>query len=335
MNHVDIQDILDARRRITPYINKTPIFSSSRLNQWLGHTILFKAEGLQKIGAFKARGACNTIAWLKETGQTPKGIVSNSSGNHAQAVAWASAQFNIPSQIFMPSNVSPIKAQATRSYGGATILCKDRAETDLRVQQAAQESGQYWIPPYNHTQVIAGQGTAALEVFYEHNTLDAIFAPCGGGGLLSGTLISARALSKANVIGVEPLAANDAAQSLRQGSIQSLKGTPNTIADGVMTPCLGEITFEYVKQVDDFYEINETSICYWTQWLSHLLKLHIEPTSAMSMEAACQWLKKQRTKKTICVILSGANIDHKKAMAVWSTDYLAQTPSMNNEISNK
>ncbi|MBN2520896.1 MAG: serine/threonine dehydratase, partial [Bacteroidales bacterium] len=253
-----IEDIIQARRRINSYIHNTPIFSSSILNKWLGHEIFFKAECMQKIGAFKARGACNTIAWLTENKIKPKLIVTNSSGNHAQAVAWAATQFGILSTIYMPENASEIKIQATKSYGGNIIICKSRDIVDKEVEEASKEEGVFWLPPYNHEQVIAGQGTAAYEAIEELGKIDAVFAPCGGGGLLSGTLITTRALTpNAEIIGAEPLNANDAVQSLRMNSIQILTKTPDTIADGAMTLSVGNITFEYLKKLDDLYEIEE------------------------------------------------------------------------------
>ncbi|MEN7551571.1 serine/threonine dehydratase [Rapidithrix thailandica] len=324
---MDIQDLALAKGRIAPYTHITPILSSQLLNQWLGHEIYFKAECLQKIGAFKARGACNTVAWLIENGQKPQQIIANSSGNHSQAVAWAAGQFGIPATIYMPQSASQIKIQATRAYGAEVVLCETRAEVDALVNAKSQENGTYWIPPYNHEQVIAGQGTAALEALAELSGINALFAPCGGGGLLSGTLIASRALApQAKVFGVEPLNANDAAQSLISQSIQRLSSTPDTLADGAMTLSVGEITFEYLKQLDGMYEIGEKPIKYWTQWLHHLLKVNVEPTSAMSMEAVCQWLQKQTRPQKVLVILSGGNIDHQTRKKVWEKDYLSQLP---------
>jgi len=288
-----IDDIKNAQKRIQPFINETPVVQSSLLNQWLGHEIFFKVECLQKIGAFKVRGACNTVSWLIENNIRPNKLIANSSGNHAQAVAYAALQFNIPATIYMPEYASKVKIQATKAYGATVDLLANRLITDEKVQKAAEEEGTYWIHPYNHEQVIAGQGTAAYEALQQVNDIDAVFAPCGGGGLLSGTLISTRELAPTTkVIGAEPLNANDAAESLRTGAIQKLSATPHTLADGAMTMSVGDITFEYLKQLDDFYEVSEEKIIYWTQWLTHLLKLHIEPTSALSMEAAFLWLKK-------------------------------------------
>jgi len=324
-----LRDIQSAKERIAPYITNTPILSSSLLNSWLGHEIYFKCENFQKIGAFKARGGINTVAWLLAHGQRPEHIVANSSGNHAQAVAFAGNQFGLRTTIFMPEYASQVKIQATRSYGAEVVLSKDRNITDTLVKEAAQEQGTYWIPPFNHEQVICGQGTAALEALSELAEIDAVFTPCGGGGLTSGTLITTRAMApKAQMIGVEPLNANDVAESLRTGTIQRLPKIPDTLADGAMTMAAGEITFEYLKQLDGFYEIEEEKIVYWTQWLTHLLKCRLEPTCALPMEAICRWLRTKKTKQRVLMIISGGNVDQPTTQKIWEKDYLKIQPSL-------
>jgi threonine dehydratase len=329
MKLLTIGDIEKANQRIAGKVHKTPVLTSSLLNQWTGHALFFKAECMQKIGAFKARGACNAVAWLLENNSKPKHIVANSSGNHAQAVAWAASRFDIPSTIFMPAYSSKVKIQATKSYGAEVILCETRAEVDEKVKLASEEEGTYWIPPFNHEQVIAGQGTATYEAIGEVGEIDGVFAPCGGGGLLSGTWVASRGLApKARVIGAEPLNANDAAQSLRMNSIQKLQSVPDTLADGAMTIAVGDLTFEYLKQLDDFYEIEESRIRYWTQWLTHLLKVRVEPTSAMAMEAAFRWLSKQASKKRVLVILSGGNIDQETSLKIWKDNCLDEVPRL-------
>jgi len=324
-----IQDIKAAKHRIAPYINKTPILFSSLLNEWLGHEVFFKCENFQKIGAFKARGGLNTVSWIRETGQKPKHIVANSSGNHAQAMAFAGQQFGVPTTIFMPEYSSQVKIQATKGYGAKVVLSKTRDLTDTLVSEAAQQKGTYWIPPFNHEQVICGQGTAAMEALSELEDIDAVFTPCGGGGLTSGTLIATRGWSpKTKVMGVEPLNANDAAESLRRGSIQRLSAIPNTLADGAMTMAIGELTFEYLKQLDGFYEVAEDRIIYWTQWLTHLLKCRLEPTCAMPMQAVVEWLATQKTKQRVLVIISGGNMDQSTSRKIWERDFLMELPSI-------
>ncbi|GAA4268967.1 serine/threonine dehydratase [Hyunsoonleella aestuarii] len=331
--HLTLKDIVDAKRRINKFINDTPILSSSLLNNWLGHEIFFKAENLQKIGAFKARGALNTISWLTENNHKPNHIVANSSGNHAQAVAWASKMFDIPATIYMPDYSSKVKIQATKAYGAQVVLCKTRQEADKQVKRDSLKNGVYWVPPFNHNQVISGQGTAAYDAISKIGDVDAVFAPCGGGGLLSGSLIASKGLlPNVQVIGAEPLLGNDAAESLRQKSIQRLDAAPKTLADGAMTLAVGDITFEYLKQLDGFFEITEEAMIYWTQWLTHLLKLRIEPTSALSMESVFQWLKIQPKKKRVLLILSGGNIDQQTTQKIWVKDYLVTEPHLKDSL---
>ncbi|WP_456460064.1 serine/threonine dehydratase [Reichenbachiella sp.] len=328
---LSLQDIIIAQERIDKYIHRTPVIQSNLLNSWLGHEIFFKAECFQKVGAFKARGACNAISSLIEAKQKPKKVIANSSGNHAQAVAWAANQFGIPATIYMPEYSSAVKIQATASYGAKIELCKTRDIADAKVRHAADEEGTFWIPPFNHEAVIAGQGTAAYDALNEIDEIDAIFAPCGGGGLLSGTWLATSHVSpKTQIIGAEPLNANDAAESLRKKAIQKLQSIPDTLADGAMTMAVGKITFEYLKKLDGFYEVKESSMIYWTQWLSHLLKVVVEPTSAMTMEAVSQWLSGQKNKKRVMVILSGGNIDQVTTSKVWEQNYLDRPPTLLN-----
>lgn len=328
MTQLQLADIEAAAARLKGQVHQTPILSSSFLNHALGHRIWFKAENLQKIGAFKARGAYNTLAWLKQNNKLPQSIVGYSSGNHAQAVAWAAAQFNVKATILMPKEVSKIKAQATEAYGAQVVLCEDRATAESRAEEYTKQ-GAYLIPPYDHDQVICGQGTAVLEALNEQSGIDAVFAPCGGGGLMSGTVITAKGLNpEIKVYGAEPLKANDAAQSLKQGRIVKLPQSPDTLADGVRTLAVSERTFQYLKQLDGIFEIDEQSIVYWTQWLTHLLKVTIEPTAALSMAAACQWLKGQETSRDVLLVLSGGNMDLNTRQQIWQQDYLSQEPAL-------
>ena len=330
----DFSDILAAKRRISPHINATQVVQSSLLNDWLGHEIFFKAEPMQKIGAFKARGGCNAVAAIIERAQQageplPTRIVANSSGNHAQAVAWAASVFNIPATIYMASNASPVKVQATRAYGAEVVLCENRKIADAQVAAAAEQPGVVWIPPYNHPDVIAGQGTAVLEAITELGEVDGVCMPVGGGGLMSGSYLAAKGLlPNVAVFGAEPLAGNDAAMSRRAGKIIALDDSPKTMADGAMTLAMGDITFPFVQQLDDLFEIDEPTIRYWTQWLQHLLKLHVEPTSAMTMGAVCEWLKQQSGKKRVVVVLTGGNIDAAMMQRIWSEDCLTRVPGL-------
>ena len=321
------EQILAAKKRLTPYIKQTPIIESSLLNNWLGSRILFKAECLQTTGAFKVRGAINTLTKLAENNQLPQRVIANSSGNHAQAVAFAAKMFNLPCKIFSTENVSAVKAAATRFYGAELELFATRVEADEAAIKAGEEQGCLWIPPYNHPDVICGQGTLVLDAIDQVGEVDAVAAPCGGGGLLSGTFLATRQLSpNAKVLGAEPLQANDAAQSLRKGEIVALSKPAVTLADGAATPAVGHHTFPILQQLDEFYEVDENRISYWTQWLQHLLKVHMEPTSAMSMEAVVNWLVTQKKGQKVLVLLTGGNIDAQKMRQVWAEDHLAELP---------
>jgi threonine dehydratase len=329
MSSVTFTDVQSAEKRISSFINKTPVLESQLLNSWLGHKLFFKAECFQKTGAFKLRGALNMMLKAKEEGRLGSQVVASSSGNHAQAVAYAAKMLGVKATIYSPQNVSQVKAAATQYYGAILDLSATRKEADQKVAEAASKPGVLWMPPFNHNDIIAGQGTAALEALGQTGEVDAVFAPVGGGGLVSGTLISTKALfPKARVIGVEPLVANDAAESLRTGVIQSLPAQPNTLADGAATLQVGEKTFPHLQALDCFYEVDETKIAYWTQWLQHLLKIHVEPTCAMSMSAVLEWLKSQSSEQKILVMLSGGNIDQQKMLKIWQDDHLHKVPSL-------
>jgi threonine dehydratase len=318
-------------KRIKDYIIRTPIFESSFLNELLGQKIFFKLESLQKVGAFKARGAINTLLKLKEQGILPREVVAFSSGNHAQGVAWAAKTMGVKATILMDQNSSSLKQQATKSYGANLVITKDRNESEARVQEFT-DAGAYFIHPYANPNVIAGQGTACYEALLDiKDDIDAIFVPCGGGGLSSGTFLAAKELSSTSkLIACEPLNANDAAQSLRDGKIFRFPNSPSTIADGVKTLSIAEITFSYLKQFDNFLELTEDEIIYWTQWLIHLLKVNIEPSAALAMAGAFKWLKANKLKnQNILIIISAGNNSREKHKEIWAKDYLSFPPKLN------
>ncbi|MCF2949042.1 serine/threonine dehydratase [Paraglaciecola aquimarina] len=329
MPSITLSDIETAHTRIKPYISQTPIIKSSLLNEWLGHEIVFKAECLQKTGAFKMRGALNMMLKAKQEGRLGNEVVASSSGNHAQAVAYAAQVLGVKATIYSAKNISTVKAAATQYYGATLDLSNTRKEADQKVKEAAQKNGALWVPPFNHQDIITGQGTVVFEAMQQTDKISAVAAPVGGGGLISGSLIASKAISpNIQVLGAEPLLANDAAQSLRTGSIQSLTAQPNTLADGAATLAVGQETFPYLQALDGFYEIDEQQIAYWCQWLQHLLKLHVEPTSAMSMAAVVNWLKNQTTRQKVLVILSGGNIDYQKMQQIWQFNHLENMPSL-------
>ncbi|WP_293746072.1 serine/threonine dehydratase [uncultured Paraglaciecola sp.] len=329
MSSVTFADVQAAKKRISSYINKTPVLESQLLNDWLGHKVMFKAECFQRTGAFKLRGALNMMLKAREDGRLGTQVVASSSGNHAQAVAYAAKILDVKATIFSAQNVSKVKAAATQYYGATLDLSATRKEADEKVAEAAKQQGVLWMPPFNHDDIIAGQGTATLEALEQTGEVNSVFAPVGGGGLVSGAQVSTRAIyPKASVIGVEPLIANDAAESIRTGVIQSLSEQSNTLADGAATLQVGEKTFPHLQTLNGFYEVDETKIAYWTQWLQHLLKVHVEPTCAMCMGAVVEWLKSQSSEQKVLVILSGGNIDQQKMLKIWQDDHLQKVPSL-------
>ncbi len=320
--------IKQAHNRIAPYIRRTPLMESSLLNNMLGHDIIFKVEGFQKIGAFKFRGALNALLSLKEKGELPKEVVTFSSGNHAQGVALAGKLLGVNTTILMTQSSSPIKQQATRSYGANLITTPTRQEAEAKTKELA-EQGAYFIHPFDNDMVIAGQGTACLEALEDGVKPNAIFGTCGGGGWLSGTYLASRLLAPDSLVFAgEPLNANDASQSYKTGNIVKFENAPKSIADGALSLCLSPRTFHYLKQLNGFYEVTEEEIIYWTQWLSHLLKTTVEPSSAVAMAAAHKWLKTQKTRQRVLVMLSGGNVAPETYRMVWENNYLDRLPGI-------
>ncbi len=323
---INFESITKSHERIREKIHATPIMTSTLLNQMLGHRIYFKAENFQLTGSFKIRGAMNAIAKLHEQGQLKERVVTYSSGNHGQALAKASSAFNLKTTVYMPEYTSAVKQLSTRSYGAQVVLCKNRQEAERRVAQES-EHDTVLIPPFDHDDVIAGQGTIILDDPTVLDCCDAIFAPIGGGGFISGISVSAKALNKKiKIIGAEPVCANDAKRSVQSGKIFRWNDSPDTIADGVKTLSISERTFDYLKTIDQIYEITENEIMYWTQWICHLLKIQCEPTSALSMAAALKWLRSEKKPRSILVMLTGGNIAPDTFQKVWRENYLTLSP---------
>ncbi len=316
-----------AQKRIAPHIVRTPIFTNHLLNQWLGgHSIHFKCENFQKAGSFKARGAMNTLLACRDRGELPEKVVAFSLGNHSSGVAWACRTLGIPARIYLQQGVLPLKKQATENYGCEVIMTSSRQEAMQRVQEDV-DKGYYFIHPYDHDDIIAGQSTCALEIYDELPNTTAIFAPIGGGGLASGTWLATQYLQKtAKVFGVEPVRANDAARSVREGHVIGYDSPPDTIADGVRTLALTERTFEYVQKLDGIFEIEEEDIYYWSQWVAHLVKITAEPACSMVLGGAFEWLKTQTTPQQVVVIISGGNVDADSHRKIWDKNRLDITP---------
>lgn len=305
---VDLETIRDAHARIAPRIHRTPVLSSPVLDDEFGARLFFKCENLQRVAAFKARGACNAVLSLS-TAEAGRGVVTHSSGNHGAALAWAAAARGIPAWIVMPSNAAKVKRDAVESYGGTIRFCEPGvAAREAACAAVASESGATLIHPYNDWRVIAGQGTAALELLQDEPGLDAVITPVGGGGLLSGTAIAAKGLRPSiKVYGAEPAGADDACRSLRAGYIIP-QTDPHTIADGLRSS-LGEKTFAVLSsRVDAVETASEESIVRAMRLLWDKLKMIVEPSSAVPLAILLE-RKISVEGLRVGVILSGGNVD--------------------------
>jgi len=321
-------EIEHSYQRIKPYVNNTPIFTSSFLNKCFNCEIFFKAEGFQKIGAFKFRGAINALLSYKEkNGTLPKKIVAFSSGNHAQAIALAGQMLDVSVRIYTPTFSSKVKIQAAESYGAEVIKTESRAVAERLTTQDIN-NGFYLLHPFNDEDILLGQGTSCYEALQELKNIDAIFATCGGGGWVAGSYLAKEHLSPSSkMFAAEPKDADDAYNSYKSGKIVELPEPSITIADGARSSKVGDITFEYLKKLDDFYVVDEERIIYWTQWLNHVLKIRVEPTSAVTMGAVEQWLSSSKlNNQRILVLLSGGNMDQETEQKVWQKDYLTKQP---------
>ena len=280
-------DVISAAARLKGHAHRTPVMSSRTMNREIGAEVFFKCENLQRMGAFKFRGAFNALSKF-DAQQKKAGVVTFSSGNHAQAIALSAALLGIPATIVMPNDAPAAKMAATRGYGGNVVIY-DRYTEDREAigRDLAQKHGLTLIPPYDHPDVIAGQGTAAKELFEDLGELDALFVCLGGGGLLSGSALSARALApRCAIYGVEPEAGNDGQQSFRSGAIVHID-TPKTIADGAQTQHLGAYTFEIIRRdVDDIFTASDAELVDCMRFFATRMKLMVEPTGALGLAAA-------------------------------------------------
>ncbi|PHM61535.1 threo-3-hydroxy-L-aspartate ammonia-lyase [Xenorhabdus ishibashii] len=308
----DYHHIHEAHSRIKPYINKTPVFTSTTVNKLFDAQVYFKCENYQKMGAFKFRGAMNALCQFSDE-QRKAGVIAFSSGNHAQAIALAAKLLNMSATIVMPHDAPQAKITATKGYGGKVVFydryTEDREEIG---RQLAEKHGMTLIPPFNHPHIIAGQGTVAKELFEEIGELDALFIPLGGGGLLSGSALVAAHLSPTcQVFGVEPAAGNDGQQSFKKGEIVHID-TPKTIADGAQTQHLGQHTFAIIRHlVKDILTASDDQLIDAMFLLAERMKMIVEPTGCLGFAAAMA-IREQLKGQRIGIILSGGNIDIKK-----------------------
>ncbi|MET0398355.1 MAG: threo-3-hydroxy-L-aspartate ammonia-lyase [Longimicrobiaceae bacterium] len=305
----DFDDVRAAAERLRGVAHRTPVMTSRTLDGLAGATVLLKCENLQRGGAFKFRGAYNSVSGLTEA-ERRAGVLTFSSGNHAQALAITGRILGVKTAVVMPENAPAAKVEATRGYGAEVILydpaTASREEIATRLRD---ERGMTLLPPFDHRDVIAGQGTAALELFEEAGPLDAVLAPCGGGGLLSGTALAARGMAPGcRVVGVEPALADDATRSFRSGELQWVHNPP-TIADGLRTPSLGSITFAVVRaHVDDMRTVAEAEIVEAMRFLWTRAKLVVEPSGAVPVAALLAGIPELRGAR-VGVVLSGGNVD--------------------------
>ncbi|WP_406806936.1 threo-3-hydroxy-L-aspartate ammonia-lyase [Burkholderia semiarida] len=302
-------DVAAAAARLEGHAHRTPVMTSRTIDDALGAQVFFKCENLQRMGAFKFRGAFNALSRF-DAEQRRHGVVAFSSGNHAQAIALSARILGIPATIVMPQDAPAAKMAATRGYGG-NVVTYDRYTEDREQigRELAEKHGLTLVPPYDHPDVIAGQGTAAKELFDEVGPLDAVFTPLGGGGLLSGTALATRALSPhAKLYGVEPEAGNDAQQSFRSGTIVHID-TPRTIADGAQTQHVGNLTFPILRRdVDDILTATDAELVDCMRFFATCMKLVVEPTGCLAF-AAVRRMKDALQGKRVGVVISGGNVD--------------------------
>jgi threonine dehydratase len=305
---IDVETIRAAHARIRPHIHRTPVLASPALDEAIGAQLFFKCENLQRVAAFKARGACNAVLSLSEA-EAKQGVVTHSSGNHGAALAWAARSRGIPAWIVMPSNAAQVKLDAVRGFGGTVRFCEPTvAAREAACAAVEAETGATLVHPYNDWNVIAGQGTAALELLEDEPELDAVITPVGGGGLLSGTAIAAKGLRPSiKVYGAEPAGADDAYRSLRAGHIIP-QTDPHTIADGLRSS-LGDKTFAVLSStVDQIETASEEAIVRAMRLLWDKLKMIVEPSSAVPVAMLLE-RKISLDKLRVGVILSGGNVD--------------------------
>jgi threonine dehydratase len=305
---VTFTDVRAAAERLRGVANRTPVLTSRTFNALTGREVFFKCENLQRAGAFKFRGAYNRLCQLSDA-EKRRGVVAFSSGNHAQGVALAAHLLNVPATIVMPDDAPSVKLAATRGYGAQVVL-NDRLKTSREqiARQLAEERGLTLVPPFDDPHIIAGQGTAALELLEEVPDLDALVSPVGGGGLISGCAIAAKALRpQIAIYGVEAEGADDAKQSLQRGEIVHIP-PPTTIADGIRTQAVGNLTFAIMRQLlNDIVLVSDAEIMDAVRFVLQRMKIVVEPTGAVPIAAVMQNRIPAQCKR-IGIIVSGGNI---------------------------
>ncbi|MND71266.1 L-threonine dehydratase catabolic TdcB [compost metagenome] len=311
-------DVVSAAQLIEGHAHHTPVFTSSTIDRETGAQFFFKCENFQRIGAFKFRGAFNALSRFNDE-QKKRGVLAFSSGNHAQAIALAAKLLGISATIIMPEDAPAAKLEATRGYGAKVVTYNRYTEDrDALSKKLADEGGLTLIPPFNHPDIIAGQGTATKELIEEVGQLDALFVCLGGGGLLAGSALTAKALSPScDVYGVEPQAGNDGQQSFRSGKIVHID-VPKTLADGAQTQALGDMTFAVIRDtVRDILAVSDDELVQGMKFFASRMKMVVEPTGCLAFAGALQMAPMLKGKR-IGVIVSGGNVDLDKFAALVS-----------------
>ena len=310
---VSYDDVAAAHERIKGVAHRTPVLTSATADGLIGAKLFFKCENLQRMGAFKFRGAYNALSQLS-TEERKRGVLAFSSGNHAQAVALAGKLLGIKTLIVMPESAPRVKLEATRGYGAEVVTYRQDEDRERVAERVAAERGMVTIPPYNHPHIVAGQGTAAKELLEETGALDMLLVPCGGAGLLSGCAIAARQLApNCHVVGVEPAAGDDATRSFRTKTLVTIP-VPDTIADGARTTSLGSVTFPLVlRYVNEMVTVTDNELLPAMFWLWERMKIVVEPTGALAFAALIA--RKIAPRGRIGVVLSGGNVDLRWAAA--------------------
>ncbi|MFB6285744.1 MAG: threo-3-hydroxy-L-aspartate ammonia-lyase [Candidatus Bipolaricaulia bacterium] len=311
---VRFSDVEAAAERLQPVARRTPVMTSRSLDDQCGNRVFLKCENFQRMGAFKFRGAYNAMSRLSDE-QKRKGVLTYSSGNHAQAVALSGQLLEIPTTIIMPNDAPQVKLDATRGYGAEVVLY-DRAESHREdiAQELADERGLTVVPPFDHPHIVAGQGTAAKELFEDVGELDVLLVCCGGGGLLGGSAISASALSPScRVIGVEPEAGDDGVRSFQTGTIQTVEN-PDTIADGARTHFLSELTLSIIlDHADDMITASDAELVATMRFLWERMKLVVEPTGVLGLAPLFHGHLDEVRDQRVGVLVSGGNVDLTRA----------------------
>ena len=310
---VTYEDVAAAHERIKAAARRTPVMTSGATDSKVGAKLFFKCENLQRMGAFKFRGAYNALSQLNKE-ERARGVLAFSSGNHAQAVALAGKLLGIKTVIVMPENAPRVKLEATRGYGAEVVVYQMHEDREAFASRQAKERGMVMIPPFNHPHIVAGQGTAAKELIEETGPLDMLLVPTGGAGLLSGSAIAAKHLApRCKVIGVEPAAGDDVTQSFRSGKIVKIP-VPDTIADGARTTAPGDLTFALVQRyVDEMVTVTDDELLPAMFWLWERMKIVVEPTGALAFAALFHG--KVSAKGKVGIIISGGNVDLRWAAA--------------------